>query len=94
MESNPNITFNGISAYTFESFQMKGKYISHNELNDEDLQLKVKYLKGMRELIDEMKFGIDVKSLDKYCLSGAMALTMKVEAIYEQTPKPGTGEKV
>lgn len=94
LADNPKISLNGISAYTFESYQIKGSYISHENLSADDIMVKENYLKGMLELIAEMKFGIDEKSLDKYCQSEATAIIMKVEEIYEQTPKQGTGEKI
>lgn len=94
LQRNSLITLNVISAYTFESFQMKGKYISHENLTVEDKKYKENYLRGMIELIEEMKFGLSPKSLEKYSQLDAIAVIMKVEEIYEQTPKKGTGEKI
>lgn len=90
----PQMTVTVVSAYTFECFQLKGKYLSHENLNAADEKFKNTYLHGMVEVIREMGYKMEKVLSGKFSNLDTLALLMKVEEIYEQTPKEGTGEKI
>ena len=88
--SRNQLTLTVVSAFSFECYQIKGKYISHENISVDD----EKYLKGMAETIKEMGFNLENVFNNKYLLLDVVTIIMKVEEVYEQTPKIGTGNKV
>ena len=94
LKSAPKMTVTIVSAYSLECYQLKGKHISHENLNAEDEKFKDTYLQGMTEVITDMGFKLEKVLKGKYNNLDTRAIIMKVEEIYEQTPKKGTGEKI
>lgn len=94
LQANPQLTVTIVSAYTFECYQFKGKYISHEEMSIKDEKFKDTYLKGMVEVIGELGFNMEKVLNEKYVKLAAKTIIMKVEEIFNQTPKKGTGNLV
>lgn len=94
LQINPQMTVTILSNYTFECYQFKGKYCFHENISDEDERFKDKYLQGMIAVIGEQGFNLDKVLKGKYIKLDVVTIIMKVEEIYEQTPKTGTGNKI
>lgn len=91
---NPQLTVTAVSAYSFECYQFKGNFVSKEKLSADDIILKDKYLKGMVGVIQEMGFSLEKILNEKYVGIEVDAILMKVEELYDQTPKVGAGEKI
>ena len=90
LEENQDVVLVGCSN-TFESYQLKGKALKWYESTEEELKMIDEYFK---KFIDSMAaFGISDSVLN-YPHSKMMTLTMEVHEMFEQTPKPGTGQKI
>lgn len=75
------------------SFQCKGKYVSHRPCTEEEVAFQRRYVQGFcRELTRQGL--LDQEAFFKvYFHQPSIALRMRVEEIYEQTPRAGTGGK-
>ena len=93
IQNHSKISFTIVNAYTFESYQFKGEYIENRALNAEEEKLKQLFMKGMEDVLAGMGFEYDGR-FKQYANMEGLAVKMKVEEIYEQTPRPGTGKKL
>ena len=93
IQKHPKIVFTIVNAFTFESYQFKGKYIESRSLNDEEESMKQRFMEGIKSVLSDMGFEYD-GSFKQYADLEGWAVKMEVEEIYEQTPKPGTGKKL
>jgi hypothetical protein len=93
IQRNSNLAFTMVNAYTFESYQFKGDYISHSFLSAQDEKMKALFMKGIKRVMGDMGFiyGDDFK---RYADMEGIAIQMRVNEIFEQTPKKGTGNKL
>ena len=82
-----------MNANTFESYQVKGKYLENRSLNAEEENIKHRFMWGIKEVLSDMGFDYEGR-FSQYADLEGWAVKMKVEEIYEQTPKPGTGKKL
>ena len=79
-------------ADNFESYQFKGKFVKLTECSDEDNQTIQAYLHGFNDAV--VALGLQDGLVYNYPHSNTYALEMEVKEIFEQTPKPGTGNKL
>ena len=79
-------------ADNFESYQFKGKFVKLTECSDEDNQTIQAYLHGFNDAV--VALGLQDGLVYNYPHSNTYALVMEVKEIFEQTPKPGTGNKL
>jgi hypothetical protein len=79
-------------ADNFESYQFKGKFVKLTECNDEDIQAIQTYLHGFNQAV--VALGLQDGLVFNYPHTKPYALLMEVKEIFEQTPKPGTGNKL
>ena len=93
IQKHPKIVFTIVNAFTFESYQFKGEFIENRELLVEEERLKQLFMKGMEDVLSGMGFKYDGR-FKQYADMQGVSVKMKVEEIYEQTPKPGTGKKL
>jgi hypothetical protein len=96
----PNLNDNGRIAFTLgdpethECYQVKGKFISVEDANEEDMQLTGKNFMGLVETFAK-HYGEHLRPILTGMDFGALcALTFKAEEIYSQTPGPGAGKKL
>jgi hypothetical protein len=75
-----------------ESFQFKGLHLRTEDLSDTETDLFNKYMMEFDSLATA--FGFPARGVYQYAHSKMIALTMRVESIYEQTPRKGTGHRV
>jgi uncharacterized protein YhbP (UPF0306 family) len=79
-------------ADNFESYQFKGKFVKLTECSDEDNQAIQAYLHEFNVAV--VALGLQDGLVYNYPHSNTYALEMEVKEIFEQTPKPGTGNKL
>ncbi len=93
IQKHPKIVFTVVDAYTFESYQFKGEYVENRPLNSEEENMKLRFMQGIESVLFDMGFDYH-GHFNQYADLEGWAVKMKVEEIYEQTPKPGTGKKL
>jgi hypothetical protein len=76
------------------SFQFKGRLVSHRPSNGEELAFQRRYVEDFcREIEKQGMVGWELL-FPVYFRQPSLALVMRVEEVYEQTPKAGTGERI
>ena len=90
MKSNLNVACTIVNAHTFESYHLKGIYLEHRSLSEEEESLKESYMQGIRGVLSDMGFAYG-DGFRKYADMEGIAVTMKVNEIFEQTPRQGSG---
>lgn len=79
--------------YTFIAFQIKGIYIEHRKCTQEENQFQKTYLDGFGKTMSSIGL-TSGKSFGQYWEEPALCFTIRPQEIFEQTPRPGTGNKV
>ncbi len=79
--------------YSYESYQLKGKFLSSRDCTEEEAAFQREYVNKFTDALATQ--GFPKNSLPEvYLQQPCIALRMLVEEIYEQTPKKGTGKKL
>jgi hypothetical protein len=77
-----------------ETYQFKGRYRRHRQLQDEDHQvvdrIRDRFVKGMRHLYADAPEHM----LKAFILKPAMAVEFEVREVFLQTPGPGAGTRL
>jgi len=77
-----------------ESYQFKGRYLRHREIDTEDLavqaRIRGRWVKGVRSIFPEIPEDV----LGAYIIAAALAVDFQVQEIYLQTPGPGAGTRI
>ncbi|TVZ26915.1 hypothetical protein JM83_1914 [Gillisia sp. Hel_I_86] len=93
LEADSKISFLMASILNFESYQIKGKYVSHQMCTEENVNLYQPKVLKIIEILSGM--GLDGDGIFGYLLDQpSIAVRMRFTEVYEQTPKPGTGGKL
>jgi hypothetical protein len=87
------LTFLLASLLTFESYQLKGSYLSHRACTPAEVKYQKAYFQGLGVAMERLGLPKE-KALDAYYHQPSVAVRLQVMEVYEQTPKAGTGEKV
>lgn len=93
LQENQKISFLCSSTRTFEAYQVKGIYLGHRACTQEEIRYQQAYMEGFTQNL----VAIGVKAglaFANYYQEPTIAIRMRSEEIYEQTPKAGTGKKV
>ena len=90
LNSNLNVACTIVNAHTFESYQLKGIYLEHRSLSAKEESLKESYMQGIQGVLLDMGFEYGDR-FRKYANMEGIAVTMKVNEIFEQTPRQGSG---
>lgn len=93
LRSGSWISFSATSVPTFESFQYKGIFQSIRPCTREEEEKQRRYYEDFTALTADFGF---VKDLLFRCYFHvpAFAVTFRVQEIFDQTPRKGTGQKV
>ena len=93
VHENPRVSFLLTSIYTLEAYQLKGIYIGHRLCTAEEIKYQMAYVEGFaRHRVNiGMKNGF---AFTTYYRDPSIAIRVKAEEIYEQTPKTGTGKRI
>jgi hypothetical protein len=87
------LTFLTAIIYTYESYQIKGSYISQRESTGEEIAYQKAYMDGFTDALATQGLSKD-KGYKAYFRQPCVALRIAVEEVYEQTPKKGAGGKL
>ncbi len=79
--------------YDNTSFQLKGTYVSHWSCTDDEIDFQRNYVQAFCRELTKQGFNNPKVPFKVYFQQPSIAVRMKVEEIYEQTPKEGTGEQ-
>jgi hypothetical protein len=80
----------GIGAPSHEAYQFKGTSTSIRVADDGELAYMQAYVDRMSAYVKP--FGIPEEYFSTYVVDPSIAVTVKVEEIYESTPGPGAGK--
>ena len=81
------------SVYTLETYQIKGTYLAHRAATEEENRYQQAYVAGFgrHRVALGMRNGLNFLH---YYSEPCVAIRMKADEVYEQTPKKGTGKKI
>lgn len=75
-----------------ESYQFKGTFISVRPCNENDEAIKGIYFQKFGNFL--MHVGVSEANLSNLATGPAVAVTFRVEEVYDQSPRPGAGQKI
>ncbi len=78
---------------TYVSLQFKGRCVSHRPSTAEEVEFQRRYLDGFCQEIRNQGMVPDV-AFAVFFRQPSVTVVMRVEEVYEQTPKSGTGGKI
>lgn len=87
------ITFVGSDPMTFNSIQIKGDYLSHEDASAEEINLIKTGFHDKRKAVYKM-FGLPENITDNAKIFPALSIKMECKEIYNQTPRINTGNKI
>jgi hypothetical protein len=93
LSENKHISLATSHPYTFIGYQYKGQVINISPCTTKEIDFQKKY---MDEFAESMAaFGLDKQRVvDMYFYEPSVSIRIKVNAVFEQTPKPNTGQEV
>lgn len=93
VEDRTSLSVLAASILDHESYQLKGNYVSHQEYQDELNDFRIQYKKDIHELLGTLN--IDATAMFAF-MNGTegTTITMKVDKVFEQTPKVGAGKLI
>lgn len=89
----PSVSLLMASLRNFESYQIKGEYISHKICTEEEIAYYQPKVTGLIDLCNSMGLNGN-KIFDSYIEEPNVAVKVLCKETFEQTPKPGTGNKL
>lgn len=93
ISANANISLLMASIKDFQSYQVKGTYISHTDSTKENIAFCKSKLQSVMEIMSAM--GLNAKLILGYLnAQSSVAVTMFCNETFVQTPKPGTGYEI
>ncbi len=92
IEENKLFSINLASPLTYESYQFKGICLKFGDCDDEDYANIDNYMTGFNDCL--IKVGVKDGIVYKWPTRPSIAIEMKVEEIFDQTPKVGAGNKI
>lgn len=93
LRSNKLVTLSVTNVFTSESYQLKGKFLSARSVNEEESKAVQEYIDQFEEVVSGMGFPPSLIA-DHMLYKPALAIEFVVDAIFDQTPKVGTGKQL
>jgi hypothetical protein len=87
------LTFLTAAIFTYESYQIKGSYVSQQACTEKDIDFQRQYIHGFTDALACQGLSKE-KGFKAYYQQPSIALRLRAEEVYEQTPKQGTGQKL
>jgi hypothetical protein len=78
---------------TYEAYQVKGTYTGHRACTPEEVAYQRAYVEGFADALARQQLPRE-RAIAAYFRQPAVALRLRVEELYEQTPRKGTGERI
>jgi len=92
IDDNKLVSITLCHLFSYECYQFKGKCVHYEDSDNEDQGRVEKYMKDFNECI--VKIGTKDGVIYKWPIKPCMTIEMKVEELYDQTPKIGAGSKI
>jgi hypothetical protein len=92
LEDNGRIAFQLVDAPTFHAFQLKGRLVAHRDASPDEEALQLAYRESMAAAARSV--GIPDGHWLYYVYNPAVAITFRVEEVFNQTPGPGAGAPI
>jgi hypothetical protein len=87
------ITFLTAIIFTYESYQVKGRYISQRNCTEDEMAYLTAYVEGFTIAMARQGLSKE-KGFKAFFQQPCIALQLLAEEVYDQTPKKGTGNKL
>lgn len=94
----PDLRSNGHGAVSFgrpideRACQVKGTFVEARPARDEERGMVLAQFEGYKRNLEMI--GVPRNGMEQWTTWPAIAITLKVTAVFEQTPRPGTGEQI
>jgi hypothetical protein len=89
----PRLTLLVGHIYTYEAYQVKGTYTGHRPSTPAEVQYQRAYVEKFAEGLVQQQLPRE-QIIAAYFHQPSFAVRLRVEEIYEQTPRKGTGERI
>ncbi len=89
----PQLTLLTALVHTYESYQFKGVYTGQWACSAEEVAYQRAYVEGFARASIPYSLSSE-KITQAFFRQPALAVRMRIEEIYEQTPRKGTGERI
>ena len=92
LNDNSRIALTISEPISHETYQFKGAYVSSRKSEEKDIAFQEDFRDKLISL--NKKFGRPEKIVKNFVYKPSMAVTFRVEDIFNQTPGPGAGKKI
>ena len=92
IDDNKLVSITLANVFSCECYQFKGKCVQYEDSDNEDQDRVEKYLTDFNESV--VKTGVRDGIVYKWPKKPCITIEMKVEELYDQTPKIGAGNKI
>jgi len=92
IEDNKLISINFANIFSSESYQFKGENIKFADCDETDQKRVDEYMSAFNDCL--IKIGFTEDLIYKWPSNPCIAIEMKVEDIFDQTPRIGAGNKI
>ena len=89
----PRLTLLVGHVYTYEAYQVKGTYTGHRACTPAEVEYQRAYVDRFAENLVRQQLPRE-QIIAAYFQQPSFAVRLRVEEVYEQTPRKGTGERI
>jgi hypothetical protein len=89
----PRLTLLIAHIYTYEAYQLKGTYIEHRACTPAEVEYQRAYVERFADGLVRQQLPRE-QIIAAYFHQPSFAVRLRVEELYEQTPRKGTGERI
>jgi hypothetical protein len=89
----PRLTLLVAHIYTYEAYQVKGTYTGHRACTPEEVEYQRAYVDRFAEGLVQQQLPRE-HIITAYFRQPSFAVRLRVEEVFEQTPRKGTGERI
>jgi hypothetical protein len=93
LNDNGRFSFVVANPVTLETYQFKGTFVSSRPSESKDEAVQTIYLNKINGLLGYM-YPNQVERMNQMITKPMVCITLQVEDIFDQTPGPGTGNKI
>ena len=94
IEENDQLALFCSNLITMESYQFKGRCTTQRPANDKEIESQKRFMEACAEIFSQV-FGFPAEMIIRaYYSVPIVALGLRVEQIFEQTPRKGTGTPI
>ena len=93
LQDNGRIALTVAEMPSHETYQFKGSFVSLRKTQEHEMAFQQDYRQSLAERF-KTEMGIEEEYWLGYAFHPSVAITFRVEVIYNQTPGPGAGEEI